>query len=129
MPGAKKTKVLVADDDPEILALISRRLQRKGYEVLEAQDGGETLEAARAHLPDVIVLDVMMPVKNGWEVAKELRSDPATKGIGILVLTAIGEKMNEMNSPLFGADAYLDKPFEFADLERMVDEVLKKTTK
>jgi DNA-binding response OmpR family regulator len=107
------------------LTLISRRLQKRGFDVIEAQDGGQALEMARTHQPALIVLDVMMPVMNGWEVAKALRGDEATKGIGILVLTAIGERMNEMNSPLFGADAYLDKPFEFAELERMVDQVLK----
>jgi DNA-binding response OmpR family regulator len=123
--AAKKTTLLVADDDPEILTLISRRLQKRGFDVIEAQDGGQALEMARTHQPALIVLDVMMPVMNGWEVAKALRGDEATKGIGILVLTAIGERMNEMNSPLFGADAYLDKPFEFAELERMVDQVLK----
>jgi DNA-binding response OmpR family regulator len=127
MSGKKAAKILVADDDPEILTLIGRRLQKKGYDVLEAIDGIQTLEIARAQHPDMIVLDVMMPGKNGWEVAKELRADDATKGIGILVLTAIGEKMNEMTSPLYGADAYLDKPFEFADLERMVAEVLART--
>jgi DNA-binding response OmpR family regulator len=129
MAGKKPHTVLVADDDPEILALIARRLAKKGYTVLEAQDGPEALEVARAKLPDAIVLDVMMPGKNGWEVCRELRSDPGTKGIGILILTAIGEKMNEMNSPLFGADAYLDKPFEFADLDRLVNDVLAKTKK
>jgi DNA-binding response OmpR family regulator len=128
MSGKKAAKILVADDDPEILTLIARRLQRKGYEVLEAIDGIQTLEIARAQHPDLIVLDVMMPGKNGWEVAKELRAADATRGIGILVLTAIGEKMNEMTSPLYGADAYLDKPFEFADLERMVAEVLAKAS-
>ena len=127
MSGKRGAKVLVADDDPEILTLIARRLQKKGYEVLEAIDGIQTLELARARHPDLIVLDVMMPGKNGWEVAKELRADDATKGIGILVLTAIGENMNEMTSPLYGADAYLDKPFEFADLERLVAEVLSKS--
>lgn len=125
MAGKPQT-VLIADDDPEILTLISRRLAKKGYRVLEAIDGIQALEQVRTQAPDLVVLDVMMPGKNGWEVAKELRADPATQGIGILVLTAIGETMNELTSPLYGADAYLDKPFEFADLDRMVAEVLAK---
>src|SRR5688572_8216038 len=102
--GKKDATILVADDDPEILSLVGRRLSAVGYKVLEAQDGEETLLIARAEKPDLVVLDVMMPRKNGWEVCKELRADPATKGIGILVLTAIGETMNEMTSPLYGAD-------------------------
>jgi DNA-binding response OmpR family regulator len=116
--------ILVADDDPEILTLVSRRLAKRGYTVLETQDGISTLAEARAKHPDLIVLDVMMPGKNGWEVAKELRADPATKDIAILVLTAIGQVMNDMNSPLYGADDYIDKPFEFADLEARVAKLL-----
>src|SRR5690242_16130175 len=120
MAGAKKSAkvtILVADDDPQILSMLSLRLSNKGFTVIEAIDGVKTLEQARAKHPDLIILDVMMPGKNGWEVAKELRHDDATKDIGILVLTAIGETMNEMTSPLYGADAYIDKPFEFADLD------------
>jgi DNA-binding response OmpR family regulator len=128
MSAASETKgtgtILVADDDPEILTLVSRRLAKRGYTVHEAQDGVQTLAEARAKHPDLIVLDVMMPGKNGWEVAKELRADPATKGIAILVLTAIGQTMNDMNSPLYGADDYLDKPFEFAELEARVAKLL-----
>lgn len=128
MSAASETKgsgtILVADDDPEILTLVSRRLAKRGYTVHEAQDGLQTLVEARSKHPDLIVLDVMMPGKNGWEVAKELRADPATKDIAILVLTAIGQTMNDMNSPLYGADDYLDKPFEFADLEARVAKLL-----
>jgi DNA-binding response OmpR family regulator len=129
MAGAKKgakTTILVADDDPQILSMLSLRLTKKGFTVIEATDGVATLALARAKHPDLIVLDVMMPGKNGWEVAKELRHDEATKDIGILVLTAIGETMNEMTSPLYGADAYLDKPFEFADLDAKIQQVLDK---
>jgi DNA-binding response OmpR family regulator len=128
MSAASETKgvgtILVADDDPEILTLVSRRLAKRGYTVFEAQDGVQTLAEARSKHPDLIVLDVMMPGKNGWEVAKELRADAATKDISILVLTAIGQTMNDMNSPLYGADDYLDKPFEFADLEARVAKLL-----
>jgi DNA-binding response OmpR family regulator len=124
--AGKSATILVADDDPEILSLVSRRLAKRGYQVLEAVDGVQTLALAREQHPDLVVLDVMMPGKNGWEVAKELRADEATRGIGIVVLTAIGEKMNEMTSPLYGADDYVDKPFEFADLEARIDAVLAK---
>ena len=122
--GKKDATILVADDDPEILTLVGRRLSAVGYKVLEAQDGEEALLIARAEKPDLMVLDVMMPRKNGWEVAKELRADPATKDIGILVLTAIGQTMNEMTSPLYGADDYLDKPFEFTNLDAKIAKIL-----
>ena len=120
----KKAVVLVADDDPEILSLLSIRLNRAGYTVVEAVDGEETLVKVREHYPDLVILDVMMPGKNGWEVAKELRHDARFKEMGIIMLTAIGEKINEMTSPLYGADAYVDKPFEFADLETKISQVL-----
>jgi len=126
MAEDKETKavVLVADDDPEILSLLSIRLNRAGYTVVEAVDGEQTLARVREHYPDLVILDVMMPGKNGWEVAKELRHDARFKAIGIIMLTAIGEKINEMTSPLYGADAYVDKPFEFADLENKIRQVL-----
>jgi DNA-binding response OmpR family regulator len=126
MVEKRKPLVLIADDDPEILSLLSIRLGRAGYEVLEAVDGEQTLAMVRQHYPDVIILDVMMPGKNGWEVAKEIRHDPRFKDIGIVMLTAIGEKINEMTSPLYGADEFVDKPFEFADLEKKIRSALKR---
>lgn len=120
----KKPVILIADDDPEILTMLGIRLSKKGYEVLEAVDGNQTLNLARKHHPDLVLLDVMMPGKNGWEVAKELRSDDEFGNVGIVMLTAIGEKVNEMTSPLYGADAYVDKPFDFSDLEAKIQEVL-----
>jgi len=126
MAEGRKPVILIADDDPEILSLLSIRLSRTGYKVLEAVDGEQTLSAVREHFPDLIILDVMMPGKNGWEVAKELRHDPRFRDIGIVMLTAIGEKINEMTSPLYGADEYVDKPFEFADLEAKISAVLEK---
>jgi DNA-binding response OmpR family regulator len=121
--------VLVADDDPEILSLLSIRLKKAGYQVVEASDGEQTLAKVREHYPDLVVLDVMMPGKNGWEVAKELRNDDRFKKVGIVMLTAIGEKINEMTSPLYGADEFVDKPFEFADLERKIRAVIERRSK
>ncbi len=129
MTEKEKAVVLVADDDPEILSLLSIRLNRAGYQVLEAADGEQTLAKVRESYPDVVILDVMMPGKNGWEVAKEIRHDPRFKNMGIIMLTAIGEKINEMTSPLYGADDYVDKPFEFADLEKKISIVLEKYKK
>src|SRR5688572_20154349 len=121
---AKKPVILVADDDPQILTMLGIRLSKRGYTVIEASDGAQTLKKAREHKPDLVLLDVMMPHKNGWEVAKELRADLELSDVGIVMLTAIGERVNEMTSPLYGADAYVDKPFEFADLEAKIKRVL-----
>ena len=122
--STKKPVILIADDDPEILTMLGIRLSKKGYQVLEAVDGNQTLNLAHKHHPDLVLLDVMMPGKNGWEVAKELRSDDELKNIGIVMLTAIGEKVNELTSPLYGADAYVDKPFDFNDLEKKIKTIL-----
>ncbi len=122
--STKKAVILIADDDPEILTMLGIRLSKKGYEVLEAVDGNQTLDLAHRHHPDLVLLDVMMPGKNGWEVAKELRADDEFSNVGIVMLTAIGEKVNEMTSPLYGADAYVDKPFDFSELEKKIKDVL-----
>jgi DNA-binding response OmpR family regulator len=129
MASSKKHTILVADDDPQILTMLGIRLAKRGYQVLEAADGLQTLQKARAHHPDLVLLDVMMPGKNGWEVAKELRADEDLQNVGIVMLTAIGERVNEMTSPLYGADAYVDKPFDFADLEAKIKKVLEDRAK
>ena len=118
--------ILVADDDPQILSMVAMRLGSRGYKVLEARDGAEAMKLAHAEPPDLVVLDVMMPQMNGWEVARALRQDPKLKEVGIVMLTAIGEHINELTSPLYGADEYIDKPFDFTDLEQKVASVMKK---
>ena len=129
MTAKKQPVLLIADDDPQILTMLGIRLAKKGYDILEASDGLQTLKQAREHHPDLVLLDVMMPGKNGWEVAKELRADDDLKNIGIVMLTAIGEKVNELTSPLYGADAYVDKPFDFNDLEKKIKTILEERAK
>lgn len=116
--------ILVVDDDPEIVAMLGTRLGKRGYRIATAGDGHAALEVARRELPDVVLLDVMMPGKSGWEVARALKQDPDTHGIKIVMVTAIGAQVNEITSPLYGADAYIDKPFEFERLERVIAELL-----
>jgi two-component system alkaline phosphatase synthesis response regulator PhoP len=112
--------ILVVDDDPEIVALLSTRLERRGYKISTASDGTQALEIAKRELPDLVLLDVMMPGKSGWEVARALKQDPATAGVKIMMVTAIGEKTNEITAPIYGADAHIDKPFEFEKLEKLI---------
>jgi DNA-binding response OmpR family regulator len=118
MSEAQKT-ILIADDDLEILRILRRHLETD-YRVLEAHNGSEALELAESHQPACVVLDVMMPERNGWEVARQLRQDKRFDGVGILMLTAIGESLNEMTSPLYGADDQVDKPF---DLDTVSDRI------
>jgi DNA-binding response OmpR family regulator len=120
----KGPTVLVVDDDPEIVTMVSLRLGRKGYNVITASDGNEALEAARRERPALIVLDVMMPGRTGWEVARALKQDPVTDKMKIVMLTAIGAAVNEMTSPIYGADAFIDKPFDFVLLENTVAKLI-----
>ena len=116
--------ILVVDDDPEIVTMLSARLTKRGYKVSTANDGHRALELAKRELPDVMLLDVMMPGKSGWEVARALKQDPVTQNIKIVMVTAIGEQVNEITSPLYGADAHVDKPFEFDRLEKVISKLV-----
>ena len=112
--------ILIVDDDPEIVSMLSTRLSARGYKVSTASDGRSAIEKAKRELPALVLLDVMMPGKSGWEVARALKQDPVTQAIKIVMVTAIGEHVNELTSPIYGADAHIDKPFEFSDLERVI---------
>jgi DNA-binding response OmpR family regulator len=124
MASKDAARILVVDDDPEILAMLGTRLAKRGYRISTAGDGHRALELAMKELPDLVLLDVMMPGKSGWEVARAIRQDPATHAIKIIMVTAIGEAVNEMTSPLYGADAHVDKPFEFEQLESLIGSLL-----
>jgi CheY-like chemotaxis protein len=124
---SKAASILVVDDDPEIVAMLSMRLTKRGYKVTTASDGHQALELAKKHLPDIVLLDVMMPGKSGWEVARALKQDPDTQSMKIVMVSAIGEKTNEITAPIYGADAHVDKPFEFEALERVIASLLAKT--
>ena len=120
MSKARPPSILIVDDDPEIVLMLSTRLMKRGYKVTTASDGRSALELAKRDRPELVLLDVMMPGKSGWEVARALKQDPQTQGIKIVMVTAIGEQVNEITSPLYGADAHVDKPFEFEKLERVI---------
>jgi DNA-binding response OmpR family regulator len=103
--------VLVADDDPDILALVRFRLERDGYEVLSAPDGETALDLALARTPDIAVLDVMMPRLDGYEVTRRLREHGPTTGIPIILLTARVQEPDLERGFDAGADDYVTKPF------------------
>jgi DNA-binding response OmpR family regulator len=125
-PQKRPTKVLIADDDLEILNLTRSLMRRRGFDVLEASDGDEAMRQLLENRPDLVILDVMMPGQSGWEVCRSIRETDSLKNIGVIMLTGVGHRMNEMTSPLYGADGYLDKPFEFDDLDALVTDVLAK---
>ena len=124
MSNDSKPIVLVADDEPSMVAMLSSHLRSKGYTVLEASDGDQALELAHEHLPNLVLLDVMMPGMSGWEVCRKIREAVSLAHTGVIMLTGIGENLNEMTSPLYGADAYLDKPFEFSELDQKISETI-----
>jgi DNA-binding response OmpR family regulator len=123
IPSSTTPLVLVADDEPTMLELVARHLKSMEdpkLDVIEASDGEQAWRLAREHLPDLVVLDVMMPGMSGWEVCRKIREDVALAHTGVVMLTGIGENLNQMTSPLYGADAYVDKPFEFGELDQKV---------
>lgn len=122
----KKPTILAADDDVEILTLVVRQLKRMDANVLEASDGEDALKIARREHPDLVILDVMMPGMSGWEVCRAIREDASIATTPVLMLTGIGERLNEMTSPLYGADDHLDKPFDFDELGQRVRALLEK---
>jgi two-component system alkaline phosphatase synthesis response regulator PhoP len=103
-------KILIADDEPDILEIIQFNLQVEGYEVFTAKNGNEAIDAARKNQPDLIMLDVMMPGKNGIDVCNILRMQPAFKETLIVFLSALSDEQTEIRGLETGADDYLTKP-------------------
>ncbi len=118
------TRVLVIDDEPPIRLLCRVNLEAEGMEVLEAADGPTGLEVARANRPDVILLDVMMPGLDGWQVAEALLEDGATREIPIIFLTARAEFRDRARGLDIGGVEYVTKPFNPIDLAPLVRDLL-----
>lgn len=104
--------ILLIDDDEDTAVILGAFLHRQGYAVLVARDGEEGLEAARRHLPDLILLDVAIPKLNGWEVARRLRAEDATCGIPMLAVTALGMAADRAMAESLALDGYYLKPIE-----------------
>jgi DNA-binding response OmpR family regulator len=116
--------ILCADDDEDILALVALRLERAGFRVARATDGDTALTLARELLPDVAILDVMMPRLTGIEVVRALRADDSTKGLRTILLSARVQESDIGNGLDAGADAYLAKPFRAPELVELVQKLL-----
>lgn len=117
-------KVLICDDEPYILESVKHVVMKEGYSVLIAEDGIESLDMARKESPDLMILDVMMPGKTGYEVCKDLKGDSATKNIHIIILTARGQEADEKMGIEVGADEYMTKPFSPRKLRHRLHEIL-----
>lgn len=124
-------KILVVDDDPDLVESVTVLLEKRNHIVIPAYGGIEGIEKVKKEKPDAIILDVMMPDKNGYDVCKELKADPVYQDIPILLLTAVASKISSTTyTHRMGmeteADDYVDKPVESKELVRLVERLLQK---
>jgi len=124
---AQQARILVVDDEPDILNLLEYNLKRSGFQAILAKDGPEAIEAARANRPDLVLLDIMLPDMEGTEVLRRLKSMEATASIPVIMLTAKGEEVDKIVGFELGAEDYITKPFSPRELILRVKAVLKRT--
>jgi twitching motility two-component system response regulator PilH len=119
------TTILIADDSHTVREMVSEQLRRAGFEVLEAADGEAAMEQIKAKLPDLVVTDIVMPKKNGYELCRWIKSEPQTKAIPVVMCTSKGEEFDRYWGMKQGADAYITKPYHPPDLVLVVKKLLK----
>ena len=117
-------KILVVDDEPNIVLSLEFLMKQAGFQVRTASDGEAGLAAIAAEAPDLVLLDVMMPRKNGYEVCQAIRANPAWKNIRIIMLTAKGREVEREKGMALGADDYITKPFSTQEVVGRVRELL-----
>ena len=120
-------KILLVEDHEEIWDFLSRRLKRRGFEVVIAQDGQQGIDMAQVERPDVVLLDMNLPVMDGWAVAKQLKADAATAGIPIIALTAHALSGDREKALGAGCDDYHPKPVDFSKLLSQIDAALERS--
>jgi two-component system phosphate regulon response regulator PhoB len=125
-PSANGERILVVDDEPDIVALVAYHLAKSGYRVSTASSGTEALESARRDRPALVVLDLMLPGMSGYDVLEQLRADDATRGVAVLMLTARREEGDRIQGLSLGADDYLTKPFSPQELVLRVGAILRR---
>jgi DNA-binding response OmpR family regulator len=121
-PMAKR--VLIADDEPNIVTSLEFLMEQAGYETRVAANGQEAIDLAQSLHPDLILLDIMFPMKSGYEVCQRLKSDPATRDIKIVIVSAKGRDVEVAKALELGADAFIGKPFSTRELVAKVKEML-----
>lgn len=122
--AAARPRVLIVEDDEDLARLVELHLQHMDLEVSRARHGAEALEMVNADLPDLILLDVMMPVMDGWEALRRLKSGERTRDVPVVMLTALAEERDIIQGHLEGAVRYVTKPFEMRALREVVAEAL-----
>ena len=121
---ANPQRILIVDDSPTELALARSVLQQAGYQVRTATDGDQAIELADKETPDLVVLDVVMPRKNGFQVCRHLKMGAATKGVKVLMLSSKGQEADRFWAMKQGADLYMTKPFDARTLLTNVESLL-----
>jgi DNA-binding response OmpR family regulator len=121
-----RQRVLIVEDEEDILNLLRFNLQKSGFDVITSGDGREAMELARRHAPDLVLLDIMLPGLDGFEVCRELKSDPKTRLTPVIMLTARGEEVDRIVGLELGADDYVVKPFSPRELTLRVKAVLRR---
>ena len=122
-----KKKIIVADDEQKILNILSIKLRLSGYEVIVASNGEEALEQVRAARPDIMLLDIIMPGLDGFEVLRRLRNDPVTDRIPVIMLTSKRETQSIFNSRDLKATDYIVKPFRLNEVSELISRYLDET--
>jgi len=117
-------RILIVDDEPNIVLALEMLMKREGYEIRTVGDGERAVEAAEVFRPDLILLDVMMPRMDGYEVCQRIRADPSLKDISIVMLTAKGRAVEREKGLALGADLYITKPFSTREVVLKVKEML-----
>lgn len=124
---ARATRILLADDEPDLLALLSRALEAAGFVVAAVGDGQQALDAVRASPPDLVILDLNMPRKDGYAVCRELKGDPAHQHLPIILLTSVSDTRAKVRGLDLGADDYVTKPLNVDELLARVRGILRRT--
>jgi CheY-like chemotaxis protein len=119
-----RSSIVVADDDPDILSIVSASLKTQGYEVHQATNGREAVDQVRAHHPDLVIMDMMMPVMSGYEATSELKADESTKSIPIVALSAKAMAADVARAADAGVDGYITKPFRMAQVLSTIEEYI-----
>lgn len=117
-------RIVLAEDDPQIARLTLFKLEKEGFEVIWEKDGGAAFESIKSNLPDLVLLDIMMPVMNGYQVLKKMKEDDDIKNIPVIMLTAKGQERDVVTGFEMGAEDYIVKPFRPAELTARIKKIL-----
>jgi DNA-binding response OmpR family regulator len=126
MTEVAKPRILVVEDDPDLRRILKLQLEDRGYEVSEAEDGAEGFRSIKTELPDCVILDLMMPVMDGFGFLKRVRSIMNTTEVPIIILTASEDERNRVRGFQYQADVYMSKPYDLEKLTLEVDQLLAK---